>query len=291
MPILARGLRNRDEQLKRKCCVVIDNMCKLVMEPRDAAPFGPKLRPELVRTSEECATEEVRLVGAQEGIGRQFAREQRGNGRFAFRTLLVDACGVEPEFGIVRIGMERELRIRLRVFMRAIEDRIIGQLPDTVQTVPELLRFAFEHATATEREDAVADKGHVGFGKMIGDVPVRVARHVDHACVPLAERDAVAIADHAVDRGQLLHLPRRDHGGTGRLCDRLVPARMVGMPVRVPDLRDPPALRLGLTQVFRAIGRVDRSGLVAVGIVQQEAIIVVEAGELVDLEQGDFSAG
>ena len=65
VPILARGLRNRDEQLKRKCCVVIDNMCKLVMEPRDAAPFGPKLRPELVRTSEECATEEVRLVGAR----------------------------------------------------------------------------------------------------------------------------------------------------------------------------------------------------------------------------------
>jgi len=65
VPILARGLRNRDEQLKRKCCVVIDNMCKLVMEPRDAAPFGPKLRPELVRTSEECATEEVRVVGAR----------------------------------------------------------------------------------------------------------------------------------------------------------------------------------------------------------------------------------
>jgi len=65
VPILARGLRNRDEQLKRKCCVVIDNMCKLVMEPRDAAPFGPKLRPELVRTSEECATEEVRQVAAR----------------------------------------------------------------------------------------------------------------------------------------------------------------------------------------------------------------------------------
>merc|ERR1719230_998680 len=65
VPILARGLRNRDEQLKRKCCVVIDNMCKLVMEPRDAAPFGPKLRPELVRTSEECATEEVRVVAGR----------------------------------------------------------------------------------------------------------------------------------------------------------------------------------------------------------------------------------
>ena len=171
--------------------------------------------------------------------------------------------------------------------MRAIEDGIIGQLPDTVQTVPELLRFAFEHATATEREDAVADEGHVGFGKMIGDVPVRVARHVDHACVPLAERDAVAIADHAVDRGQLLHLLRRDHGGTGRLCDRLVPARMVGMPVRVPDLRDPPSLGFGLLQVFCPVGRIDRRGLAAVGIVEQETVIVGQAGELVNFEHGE----
>jgi len=62
VPILARGLRNRDEQIKRKCCVVIDNMCKLVLDPLDAAPFGPKLLPELNRL-DEWATQEVRSVG------------------------------------------------------------------------------------------------------------------------------------------------------------------------------------------------------------------------------------
>lgn len=63
VPLLARGLRNRDEGLKRKCCVVIDNMCKLVLNPEDAAPFGPKLLPEIKRVVDECAMEEVRKVG------------------------------------------------------------------------------------------------------------------------------------------------------------------------------------------------------------------------------------
>jgi hypothetical protein len=94
-----------------------------------------------------------------------------------------------------------------------------------------------------------------------------------------------------VDRGELVDFLRRDHLRACRLDDGLVSACVVGVPVGVPDVADPPALGFGLPEVFRAIGRVDRSGLAAVGIVQQEAVIVVEAGELVDLEQGDFSAG
>merc|ERR1719240_2115078 len=61
-PVLARGIRNRDVTLKRKCCVVIDNMCKLVAKAEDAAPLGPKLLPELERTADECPIEEVREV-------------------------------------------------------------------------------------------------------------------------------------------------------------------------------------------------------------------------------------
>jgi hypothetical protein len=96
---------------------------------------------------------------------------------------------------------------------------------------------------------------------------------------------------HTVDRGELLDFLRRDHLRACRLDDGLVSACVVGVPVGVPDVADPPALGLCLPEVFRAIRRVDRRSLPAVGIVQQEAIIVVEAGELVDLEQGDFSAG
>lgn len=47
VPLLVRGLRERATAIKRKSCVIIDNMAKLVEVPWDAAPFLPKLIPEL----------------------------------------------------------------------------------------------------------------------------------------------------------------------------------------------------------------------------------------------------
>ena len=43
VPLLHRGLREREVQTKRKCCVVIDNMCKLVCDAKDVEPFVDKL--------------------------------------------------------------------------------------------------------------------------------------------------------------------------------------------------------------------------------------------------------
>lgn len=39
VPVLGRGLRDRDVQTKRKCCVVVDNMCKLVVSAKDVRRF------------------------------------------------------------------------------------------------------------------------------------------------------------------------------------------------------------------------------------------------------------
>ena len=47
VPLLVRGLRERATAIKRKAAVIIDNMAKLVENPHDAAPFLPKLLPEL----------------------------------------------------------------------------------------------------------------------------------------------------------------------------------------------------------------------------------------------------
>ena len=48
VPVLSRGLLDRTTSTKRKASVIIDNMCKLVTEPRFAKAFLPKLRPDLV---------------------------------------------------------------------------------------------------------------------------------------------------------------------------------------------------------------------------------------------------
>jgi elongation factor 3 len=62
-PLLQRGLFfQQTTPIKRKSAVIIDNMCKLVEDPMDAAPFLPKLLPLLKRAMDEVADPECRQV-------------------------------------------------------------------------------------------------------------------------------------------------------------------------------------------------------------------------------------
>tara|TARA_Y100000389_G_scaffold204765_1_gene259475 strand:+ start:5013 stop:5984 length:972 start_codon:yes stop_codon:yes gene_type:complete len=65
VPLLSRGLRDRDVQTKRKVCVVVDNMCKLVCDAKDVEPFKEKLLPDLIRVEEEVPVPEIRAYGAR----------------------------------------------------------------------------------------------------------------------------------------------------------------------------------------------------------------------------------
>ncbi|KAL2867154.1 putative translation elongation factor eEF-3 [Aspergillus lucknowensis] len=47
VPLLDRGLAERETAIKRKSAVIVDNMCKLVEDPQIVAPFLPKLMPKL----------------------------------------------------------------------------------------------------------------------------------------------------------------------------------------------------------------------------------------------------
>ena len=59
-PILARGLKDKMALNKRSCCVVIENMSRLVETPKAVAPFGPLLVPELKKVVENVQFEEIR---------------------------------------------------------------------------------------------------------------------------------------------------------------------------------------------------------------------------------------
>jgi elongation factor 3 len=60
VPLLERGLAERDTVIKRKSSVIIDNMCKLVEDPDIVAPFLPKLIPGLEKNYEIVADPEAR---------------------------------------------------------------------------------------------------------------------------------------------------------------------------------------------------------------------------------------
>ncbi|ORX94607.1 hypothetical protein K493DRAFT_261272 [Basidiobolus meristosporus CBS 931.73] len=61
-PLLTRGLAERSPVIQRQTAVIIDNMCKLVENPADAAQFLPKLLPGLDRIIEIGANPELRSV-------------------------------------------------------------------------------------------------------------------------------------------------------------------------------------------------------------------------------------
>ncbi|KAF7886227.1 hypothetical protein EAF00_010330 [Botryotinia globosa] len=60
VPLLDRGLSERETAIKRKSAVIIDNMCKLVEDPNIVAAFLPKLMPGLIKNYDNLADPEAR---------------------------------------------------------------------------------------------------------------------------------------------------------------------------------------------------------------------------------------
>jgi elongation factor 3 len=60
VPLLDRGLNERETAIKRKAAVIVDNMCKLVEDPNIVAAFLPKLMPGLIKNYENLADPEAR---------------------------------------------------------------------------------------------------------------------------------------------------------------------------------------------------------------------------------------
>lgn len=60
VPLLDRGLSERETAIKRKSAVIVDNMCKLVEDPQIVAGFLPKLMPGLTKNYENLADPEAR---------------------------------------------------------------------------------------------------------------------------------------------------------------------------------------------------------------------------------------
>ncbi|ODV61402.1 translational elongation factor 3 [Ascoidea rubescens DSM 1968] len=62
VPLLTRGLAERDTSIKRKSAVIVDNMCKLVDDPQIVAPFMADLLPGLKKNYDGIADPEARDV-------------------------------------------------------------------------------------------------------------------------------------------------------------------------------------------------------------------------------------
>merc|ERR1712159_578483 len=59
-PVLWRGLKEPSESVIRRCCVIVDNMCKLIDDPREGAPLMPTILPMIEKKAEEISDPEAR---------------------------------------------------------------------------------------------------------------------------------------------------------------------------------------------------------------------------------------
>jgi hypothetical protein len=62
VPLLVRGLRERNTAIKRQTAVIISNMVKLVENPADVAPFMATLLPEVDKIGKEISDPNARAV-------------------------------------------------------------------------------------------------------------------------------------------------------------------------------------------------------------------------------------
>lgn len=65
LPILKRGLLSTRNEIKRKTCVIIENMCKLVEHPKEIYPLLPELEPMIQHCSETISDPEARDVATR----------------------------------------------------------------------------------------------------------------------------------------------------------------------------------------------------------------------------------
>jgi elongation factor 3 len=65
LPIFKYGLKYKETKTKRKTCIIIENMCKLVMDPKEIYPLINVLRPLLEDCCENISNPETREVAAR----------------------------------------------------------------------------------------------------------------------------------------------------------------------------------------------------------------------------------
>jgi elongation factor 3 len=62
LPVLSRGLNDKSEEVKRTCCQIVDNMCKVVEDPAAVIPIMPRLEPLVKAATEKIADPEARSM-------------------------------------------------------------------------------------------------------------------------------------------------------------------------------------------------------------------------------------
>lgn len=201
------------------------------------------------------------------------------------RTGGLDRPDPRHKLRIVYFNGRGETGICGGVFMPRADQRVVGQGAQLAQAVPHLLRCALEQAAASQRHQAVGGKDGVAVGKVEGDMPDGMARHLDHYGGLPADHDLVTLGDGKVERGQAVDIGGgTDHAGTVRAAQIVHACDVVVVVVRDQDVRQAPAPRGKRCGDRRGFRRIDKRGLSGRAVMQKKCVVVGPARDGNDVQ-------
>jgi len=130
LPILERGLKDKITEIRRKSCVIIDNMCKLIEDPKEIYHLMPILKPLVINCAENISNPEARSI--------------------AERSLntLNKACG--DEFKITKYSLE-DIQIVLKSQININDVNLSEKIDNLSEIILELSNIQyFEHNVWSE---------------------------------------------------------------------------------------------------------------------------------------------
>ncbi|KAL9139152.1 elongation factor 3 [Amphidinium carterae] len=138
LPVLSRGLNDKSEEVKRTCCQIVDNMCKVVEDPAAVVPVLPRLEPLVKSACEKIADPEARSVAEK-----------------AMKTLLKAAEGAE----IKTVSLDEATKLLKDMFGEKVGSS------DADQAVLKYVATRAAMATNMRSFDEAAWKKNVAFGE------------------------------------------------------------------------------------------------------------------------------
>lgn len=152
-PILSRGLKEKNAVRKRSCCVVIENMSRLVDSPNAVAPFGPLLVPELKKVVENVQFEDIRDVAlsALQALTRALGHSDVED---AMKSIMqAEADKAEAEQKRIEDALEDERKAEEEMRKKEEEER--RQFKEAMEAQRLLEKLALEEEEKKKKEAAL----------------------------------------------------------------------------------------------------------------------------------------
>jgi len=156
LPVLARGLNDKSEEVKRTCCQIVDNMCKLVEDPAEVLPLMPRLAPLVKAATEKISDPEARAMSerayktlmkaAGEGAADIVIVEQADAAKIILETLGADA----NEVITAHVAGMAAAASNMKLFDASVWKNDIGYAP--FDAVIEAVRTKMEVSLKVEEE-------------------------------------------------------------------------------------------------------------------------------------------